>query len=88
MSYIGNHFAIYYEGKYYRFIAPECYLNKLSLDSKGKKDMSDMINPNLRDKIKISTRGFLERVSDSYITDPTWYKDLPDAPYYILNLAL
>jgi hypothetical protein len=88
MSYIGNNFAIHYHDKYYKFIAPECYLNKLTEDENGKKKMEDMINPNVRDKVTISTRGFLERVSDIYMTDPTWYTDLSDVPYYILNLAL
>ena len=85
---MNNHFVIHYNNKYHRFIAPECYLNKLKLDCNGKKSMDDMINPNLRDKVQINTKGFIERTNDIYLTDPTWYENLSDIPFYVLNLAL
>lgn len=82
-QHIGNHFVVFRNGNEYKFIAPECYLSKL----KSKK-MSDLLNPNMRHELSINTRGFVERVSDIYMTNPDWFKNLPDIPYYFLNLNL
>lgn len=81
-EYIENNFVIFYKDKRYKFIAPKCYLSKITTKQNlNKPNMSILLNPNM--KLKINSRGFLERVHD--MSD---YNDLPDAPYYFLNLSL
>lgn len=78
--YIGNHLVVYHNGKSYSLIVNE---DKLPRSSDNRYIIKTILNPTHRSSM--NSRGFVERINDSYFTNPNWFDNLQPCPSFFVK---